>query len=89
MSPGAAGGVGGTSGTVGFYVDDISVEAPAAGDNGRIRIDSNVYDMNRVSVLRGPRHALINEQCSATGDVYPALARRYVRAFTGCRGGME
>src|SRR3984885_7797283 len=47
--------VGGNSPTVGFYFDDTPLTAPAATNEGKIVIDPNLYDLNRVEVLRGPQ----------------------------------
>ena len=49
---------GGNSATVGFYLDDIPLTAPAATVNGKVVIDPNLYDLNRVEVLRGPQGTL-------------------------------
>jgi len=49
---------GGDSPTVGFYLDDISLTAPATTTNGKVVIDPNLYDLNRVEVLRGPQGTL-------------------------------
>jgi iron complex outermembrane receptor protein len=49
---------GGNSPTVGFYLDDTPLTAPAAGDFGKVVIDPTVYDLNRVEVLRGPQGTL-------------------------------
>src|SRR6266404_5388193 len=49
---------GGNSPTVGFYLDDISLTAPATTSNGKVVIDPNLYDLNRVEVLRGPQGTL-------------------------------
>ena len=49
---------GGNSPTVGFYLDDTPLTAPAAAQNGKVVIDPNLYDLNRVEVLRGPQGTL-------------------------------
>src|SRR3984957_406940 len=49
---------GGNSATVGFYVDDIPMTAPAGAQNGKVVIDPTLYDLNRVEVLRGPQGTL-------------------------------
>jgi iron complex outermembrane receptor protein len=49
---------GGNSATVGFYLDDIPMSAPASAQNGKVVIDPNLYDLNRVEVLRGPQGTL-------------------------------
>jgi outer membrane receptor protein involved in Fe transport len=50
--------VGGNSPVVGFYLDDIPLTASAGAFNGRVVIDPNLYDLNRVEVLRGPQGTL-------------------------------
>jgi outer membrane receptor protein involved in Fe transport len=49
---------GGNSPTVGFYLDDVPLTAPAAAQNGKVVIDPSLYDLNRVEVLRGPQGTL-------------------------------
>ena len=49
---------GGNSATVGFYLDDTPLTAPANAQNGKVVIDPNLYDLNRVEVLRGPQGTL-------------------------------
>ena len=49
---------GGNSPTVGFYYDDTSLTAPAATNEGKIVISPDLYDLNRVEVLRGPQGTL-------------------------------
>src|SRR3984957_1951377 len=49
---------GGNSSTVGFYLDDIPMTAPASAQNGKVVIDPNLYDLNRIEVLRGPQGTL-------------------------------
>jgi iron complex outermembrane receptor protein len=44
--------------TVGFYLDDVPISAPAAAQNGHVSIDPDLYDLNRVEVLRGPQGTL-------------------------------
>lgn len=49
---------GGASPTVGFYLDDIPLTGVADLPLGKIVIDPNLYDLNRVEVLRGPQGTL-------------------------------
>jgi iron complex outermembrane recepter protein len=49
---------GGNSATVGFYLDDIPMTAPAGAQNGKVVIDPTLYDLSRVEVLRGPQGTL-------------------------------
>jgi iron complex outermembrane receptor protein len=50
--------IGGNSPVVGFYLDDIPMTSSAGAFNGRVVIDPNLYDLNRVEVLRGPQGTL-------------------------------
>jgi iron complex outermembrane receptor protein len=49
---------GGNSATVGLYLDDIPLSGPASAQNGHVVIDPDLYDLNRVEILRGPQGAL-------------------------------
>ncbi|THD55040.1 TonB-dependent receptor [Phenylobacterium sp.] len=49
---------GGNSATVGFYLDDIPMTAPAGAQNGKVVIDPTLYDLSRVEILRGPQGTL-------------------------------
>ncbi len=49
---------GGNSSTVGFYLDDIAMTAPAGAQNGKVVIDPTLYDLNRIETLRGPQGTL-------------------------------
>jgi outer membrane receptor protein involved in Fe transport len=49
---------GGNSSTVGFYLDDTPLTAPSSAQNGKVVIDPNLYDLNRIEVLRGPQGTL-------------------------------
>jgi outer membrane receptor protein involved in Fe transport len=49
---------GGSSPTVGFYLDDTPLTPPAAAQNGKVVIDPNLYDLSRIEVLRGPQGTL-------------------------------
>ncbi len=49
---------GGSSPTVGFYIDDVPLTPPAAALNGKVVVDPDLFDLNRVEVLRGPQGTL-------------------------------
>jgi len=44
--------------TTGFYLDDVPMTAPSGAQNGHVVIDPDLYDLNRVEVLRGPQGTL-------------------------------
>jgi iron complex outermembrane recepter protein len=49
---------GGSSSTVGFYLDEIPLSSPASAQNGKVVIDPSLYDLARVEILRGPQGTL-------------------------------
>jgi outer membrane receptor protein involved in Fe transport len=49
---------GGESPTVGFYLDEVPVTPAAQSNNGKVVLDPNLFDLNRVEVLRGPQGTL-------------------------------
>ena len=49
---------GGNSPTVGFYLDDIPLTAPAGAQNGKVVLTPPLYDIDHTEVLRGPQGTL-------------------------------
>lgn len=49
---------GGAAPTVGFYLDEIPLSPPALSQSGKVVIDPDLYDVDRVEVLRGPQGTL-------------------------------
>jgi iron complex outermembrane receptor protein len=49
---------GGSTATVGFYIDETPLSASAVALNGRTVIDPDLFDLNNVEVLRGPQGTL-------------------------------
>jgi iron complex outermembrane receptor protein len=49
---------GGSSPTVGFYLDETPLTSPAAALNGKVVVDPDLFDLKRVEVLRGPQGTL-------------------------------
>jgi len=49
---------GGEAPTVGFYFDEIAVSPPLQATQGKVEIDPELYDLERVEVLRGPQGTL-------------------------------
>ena len=52
------GSSGGSTATVGFYLDETPLSASAVALNGRTVIDADLFDLNHVEVLRGPQGTL-------------------------------
>jgi outer membrane receptor protein involved in Fe transport len=49
---------GGSTATVGFYLDETPLAASAVALNGRTVIDADLFDLNHTEVLRGPQGTL-------------------------------
>src|ERR1700722_17596134 len=49
---------GGSSATVGLYLNEIPMAAPANSFQGKAMIDPTLFDLQRVEVLRGPQGTL-------------------------------
>ncbi|HEV2363538.1 MAG TPA: TonB-dependent receptor [Caulobacteraceae bacterium] len=49
---------GGESTTIGFYLDETPITPPVGATLGKVEVDPDLYDLQRVEVLRGPQGTL-------------------------------
>jgi iron complex outermembrane receptor protein len=73
---------GGAAPTVGFYLDDVPLSPPAGANNGKVVIDPNLYDLDRVEMLRGPQGTLYGSG-SMGGTVKLVTAQPELGKFGG------
>jgi iron complex outermembrane receptor protein len=73
---------GGAAPTVGFYLDEIPLSPPALSQSGKVVIDPNLYDIDRVEVLRGPQGTLYGSG-SMGGTVKVITAQPKLNKFEG------
>ncbi len=73
---------GGSSPTVGFYLDDVPLAPPATSQTGKVVIDPNLYDIDRIELLRGPQGTLYGSG-SMGGTVRVITNQPKLDAFEG------
>ena len=73
---------GGAAPTVGFYLDEIPLSPPALSQSGKVVIDPNLYDIDRVEVLRGPQGTLYGSS-SMGGTIKIVTNQPKLRLFEG------
>src|SRR6202050_3286831 len=75
---------GGNASVVGFYLDETALSSPAAAQLGKVVIDPNLYDLNRVEILRGPQGTLYgSSSMGGTVKVVPNAPQLGVYAASG------
>jgi outer membrane receptor protein involved in Fe transport len=72
---------GGTSPTVGFYIDETPLTPPATAQNGKVAVDPDLYDLSRIEVLRGPQGTLYGSG-SMGGTIKLVTAQPDLQKFT-------
>jgi iron complex outermembrane receptor protein len=77
---------GGAAPTVGFYLDDIPLSPPALAQVGKVVIDPDIYDLNRIEVLRGPQGTLYGSS-SMGGTVKIVTNQPQLGTFEGSAQG--
>ena len=73
---------GGAAPTVGFYLDEIPLSPPALSQSGKVVIDPDLYDVERVEVLRGPQGTLYGSG-SMGGTIRVITSQPKLGAFEG------
>jgi outer membrane receptor protein involved in Fe transport len=73
---------GGAAPTVGFYLDEVPLSPPAGANNGKVVIDPDLYDLDRVEALRGPQGTLYGSG-SMGGTVKLITAQPKLNEFEG------
>jgi iron complex outermembrane recepter protein len=73
---------GGAAPTVGFYLDEVPLSPPALAQVGKVVIDPDLYDVNRIEVLRGPQGTLYGSG-SMGGTVKVVTNQPKLDAFEG------
>jgi iron complex outermembrane recepter protein len=75
---------GGNASVVGFYLDETALSSPASAQLGKVVIDPNLYDLNRVEILRGPQGTLYgSSSMGGTVKVVPNAPQLGVFAASG------
>ncbi len=79
---------GGSSPTVGFYLDEIPLTAPSAASAGKVAIDPDLFDLNRIEVLRGPQGTLYGSS-SEGGTIKLVTNKPTLDRFEGAAQSIE
>jgi iron complex outermembrane recepter protein len=75
---------GGNASVVGFYLDETALSSPASAQLGKVVIDPNLYDLNRVEILRGPQGTLYgSSSMGGTVKVVPNAPQLGVYTVSG------
>ncbi len=72
---------GGNSPTVGFYLGDVPLSPPALAQIGKVVVDPDLYDLDRVEVLRGPQGTLYGAS-SMGGTIRLVLPEPQLQKFS-------
>ncbi len=73
---------GGNTSMVGVYLDEVALSSPASEQLGKVIIDPDLYDLQRVEVLHGPQGTLYGAS-SMGGTVRLIPAQPELGTFTG------